>query len=616
MSGPLELVQTRLAILDTSNAGHQPMNTRDGRYTIIMNGEIYNYRALRRELGASVAFRSHTDTEVVLESFAKWGPQCFSMLDGMFALAIWDAQLETLTLARDPLGIKPLYVTEGDSGVMFASELKALLRQNHVRREIRTESIAEYLTFLWIPEPHTMFRDITKLPAGHYVQYQARKRAARQRYFDLRDWYHDKLHLSDTEAIDLVQQRLRESVKSQMASDVPLGAFFSGGLDSTTIVLEMAKASPFSVRTQTVGFSPEDQKFDIAPSDLKFSRRALSELPSNVAYGESIVTEGTLDLIPQVVRSLDDPIGDPAAISMLLISAASRTQATVMLSGMGAEELWGGYARYWATLSAIEHWGRVPPFIKRVARSLISHLPSSKPGPLMGTMRQAKKFLRAPNSSLAETFITFESYIDRHELPNALTPAWSEADPWERHLQVFREASDFEPLDQLAYVDALTFLPSLNLAYTDRMSMAASLEVRVPFLSRDLVRLAAQLPEHLRLRGRTGKYVLKVAAESMGVPAEVVWRKKSGFSAPVRSWMSRQNHPMVEELLRPDTLRQRGILNPDYVSRLRALHQSGQEDFGLQLYSYLVLEQWFRTYVDGNPCPLNEELGKVMIHGN
>lgn len=598
-AGRLELLQARLSILDPSPAGHQPMTTADGRYTIVLNGEIYNFRQLRRELSHYGTFRSHSDTEVVLQAFARWGTASFRMLDGMFALAIWDNVSGALTLARDPLGIKPLYVSESH-GLVFASELKALLAQPWISRRLRVQSVAEYLSFLWIPEPHTMFEDIEQLPAGHYAIYRAGRREARVRYFDLRDYYHRKLRLSESEALSLVSETLRQSVHSQMVSDVPIGAFFSGGLDSTYIIWEMAKAATSPVVTETVGFAQADYRYDIAPSDLRYARQLYPMLAYRIDYHETFVREPALDLFAEVVRLLDDPIGDPAAISMLMIARAAKPRATVMLSGMGAEELWGGYARYWATLSALAYWGKLAPSLQNLVRHVLASVPSSRPWPLMAGARQAKKYMRASGRDLADTFITFESYCPRQTLEEALMPAWRGADPWEHHRRLFSEAQGLEPLDQMSYVDALSFLPSLNLHYSDRASMASSVEVRVPFLSRSMIELACRLPSGLRLKGTTGKYMVRQAALTAGVPDNVVWRRKSGFGAPVRAWMSRQDHPVVERLLDPAVIRARGLLNADYVTRLRQLHRSGREDFGLELYSFMALEQWFRTYVDGD----------------
>lgn len=605
--GTLELLQTRLAILDVSTAGHQPMCTPDGRYTIVLNGEIYNYRTLRETLQRHVQFVSQTDTEVVLHGYAQWGSDVFSKLDGMFAIAIWDMQEETLVLARDPLGIKPLYVTHSPYGVTFASELKAILVQRAVNRSLRQESIAEYLSFLWIPEPHTMFREIEKLPAGSYSKYQGGKRQSFQAFYDLRRAYEKKLDLPEQEVVEAVQRTLTGSITAQMVSDVTIGAFYSGGLDSTTIVLEMAKASDRDVITETVGFRSRDQAYDIAPSDILYARKALKQLPANIDYHEIMIEQGSLDLLPEVVGMLDDPIGDPAAISTLLISRAVKSRATVMLSGMGAEELWGGYARYWATLSALNMWGRVSSSNQDVLRKWIRAFPSSRPWPMMGSVRQAKKFMRSDGKSLADTFTTFESYFSRNELDLLLSPAWRGGNPWQTHAQLFSSVSHLDPLDQMSYVDSRTFLPSLNLAYTDRASMAASIEVRVPFLSTDMVELSARLPSFQRVRGRVGKYIIRRAAERMGVPREVVWRKKSGFGAPVRAWMSRQVHPLIEELLSPDTIAHRGIFNSDYIQDMRRLNREGREDYALQLYSIMVLEQWFRCYIDGASPSFNAE---------
>ena len=599
--GTVSFAHTRLAILDLSPAAKQPMSTEDGRYTLVYNGEIYNFRALRRALEhRGTAFVSEGDTEVFLRGFEVWGQRLFEYVDGMYAAAIWDRSRQVLTLVRDPVGIKPLYYSLlPGGGVTFASELRAVLVQPGVSPAVRRESVAEYLSFLWVPEPYTMFQDIFKLAAGCLGEFSLGQAPRIERYWDLASLYRDKLPMGAQEAADAIGDCLARSVKEQLVSDVPLGVYFSGGLDSTAILSQALVNLGPNVTAETIGFAPRDQAFDIAPSDLTFARKASATLGSRLAYHDTVLDDSVLDLLPDVVEHLGDPIGDPATLSSWMIAHASRSRATVMLSGMGAEELWGGYARYWATLSALSTWGRLPSKSQELIRSVIYSRPL-RPGPMLPLLRQLRKFSKASGLSPVDTFLTYETYTSPFDLRTALTKDWFTDDPWASHKAAFAEVDDLDLVDQMAYVDTKQFLPALNLAYTDRMAMAASVEVRVPFLSTAMVELSARTPPRLRIQGRVGKYPLRHAAPHLDVPKEIAWRKKTGFGGPVRGWMSRQDHPIIQSTLSPDAVGERGVLNPSWVNRLRSEQLAGRDDHALLLFALTTLELWFRAYVDAS----------------
>lgn len=599
--GTISFVHTRLAILDLTAAARQPMRTEGGRFTLTYNGEIYNFRALRRELEQhGKTFVSDGDTEVFLKGFEFWGQRLFDKLDGMYAAAIWDRDHQVLTLVRDPLGIKPLYYAIlPDGGVTFASELRPILNQPGVSRTLRKESVAEYLSFLWIPEPHTMFRDIFKLPGGTVAEFSLGRPPRIERYWDLATLYRSKLAIGAEEAAQAIGDCLARSIQDQLVSDVPLGVYFSGGLDSTAILSQAALHLEPKVIAETIGFAPRDQALDIAPSDLAFARKASGTFGSRLDYHDTVLDDTVLNLLPDVVEHLGDPIGDPAALSSWMIAHASRPRATVMLSGMGAEELWGGYDRYWATLSALATWGRIPSRGQDLIRTAIYARPL-RPGPLLPVLRQLRKFSKASGLSAAETFLTYETYVSPRDLKIALTKDWYSDEPRASHETAFAEVQDLDLIDQMAYVDAKQFLPGLNLAYTDRMSMAASVEVRVPFLSKAMVEMAARMPSRLRIHGRIGKYPLRQASCRLGVPKEIAWRKKTGFGGPVRGWMTRQDHGIINSTLNPVVVADRGVLNPDWVSRLRSEQLAGRDDHALLLFALTTLELWFRVYVDAS----------------
>jgi asparagine synthase (glutamine-hydrolysing) len=593
-SVPAALGHRRLSILDTSSRGAQPMVHAD-RYWITYNGELYNFRELRSELRADgFRFRSDCDTEVLLAMYARYGEGMLSRLNGIFALAIWDIERDELFLARDRLGVKPLYHAEQDGALYFASELKALLPALRPP-SLRHTAIADYLTFLWVPDPGTLFDGIQQLPAGHCARYADGELTVRQ-YWDATFGVEDGV--SEASWAERVRGTTQAAIRRQMVSDVPLGSFLSGGLDSGAVVATMRSASP-RVTAYTVGFSEEDLAHEIVPDDLRYARRLGREL--GLDHRERVLSPEIVDLLPKLVWHMDEPIADPAAITTYLICAAARERLTVILSGMGADEIFAGYPRHLAA-QLTRPADRLPQAFRGAVRSsLDGRLTMGRPGRLRGPRRNLMKLLRGIDQPFMDRYLTYCSYYRSEELSALLSSELRgevrSHDARHMHREYMSHGEDEDWLNQLLYVDMKTFLPCLNLAYTDRMSMAASTEVRVPLLDDEVVGLAGRIPPRLKLRRMTRKYVLKRAMQGV-LPEEVIWRPKAGFGAPLRAWMGGELRPLIDDCLSPATVRDRGLFDPEAVRRLVRDNEAGTADNALRIWALVVLELWQRTFVD------------------
>ncbi|HEY0376021.1 MAG TPA: asparagine synthase (glutamine-hydrolyzing) [Pyrinomonadaceae bacterium] len=594
----------RLSIIDTSSAGHQPMLSEDGRFVLTFNGEIYNYLEIRKELEArGRRFRTGTDTEVLLAAFVEWGEESLPRLNGMFAFAIWDDAERKLTVARDRLGIKPLYYANvpaangAGASFIFASEVKAILATDLVERAIDPEALNQFLTFLWTPDPHTLFRGVKKLPPAHVLTWHKNEVKVRE-WWDVsfdeieegrgEEWWRERV----LETLDRV-------VRMEMVADVPLGSFLSGGIDSSSIVALMKNHSGGrKVSTYTIGIEAQDLRYDIIPDDVVWARRVNELLDTD--YHEIMLKPDVAELLPKLVYQMDEPAID-MAIPSYLVSRAARETLTVMLSGMGGDEVFAGYPRQMAMrlASALDP---VPGLIRRpLMKTVATMLPGGLPGKLTAPLRNAKKFARSAALDFENRYLGYGTYFtdDAKErlYSDALREAAREFDAYHYHRRYFARVRRATPLNRLLYVDLKTFLPCLNLTTTDKTSMAANLEVRVPFLNYELVELAARMPPSLKLRGLKRKYILKRAAERL-LPKDIVWRKKAGFGAPIRSWLRGPLRPMVEDLLSEETVRRRGLFDPREVRRIIDANLSGREDYNLQVFQLLTLELWQQTFID------------------
>jgi asparagine synthase (glutamine-hydrolysing) len=593
-SVPAALGHRRLSIIDPTPRGAQPMSYADGRYWITYNGELYNFKQLRKDLERDgFDFATETDTEVLLATYARYGADMLDRLNGIFAFAIWDTHRQTLFLARDRLGVKPLYYSNNDGVLAFASEVKALLPVIG-RPRMNTAALSEYLTFLWVPDPSTLFEGVMKLAPGHCATYDREGLTIRQ-WWDMRFAPEDG---REQDWASATREAVQSAVRRQMVSDVPLGSFLSGGLDSSAIVAEMAAAAG-SVSTYTIGFTKKDLEYDVVPDDVRYSREIAKAFP--IDYHERIVEPEVAELLPRLIWHMDEPIADPAAISAYLVCAAAREKLTVILSGMGGDEIFAGYPRHLAARLA-RTLNLLPAGMRRLAREQIeSHLTVGRPSRLRTHRRNLLKFVRSLEGSTQERYLTHSSYYQASELDSLLSGDVRAiaSDPFARHRQYLDNVQGEDWLNQLLYLDLKTFLPCLNLAYTDKMSMAASTEVRVPLLDDEVVALSARIPPGLKLRRTTRKYIFKQAMEGV-LPKSVIWRPKAGFTAPARAWLVGSLRPAVAELLSPASVQARGLFDPQAVQRLIAENERDEADHALRIWALLTLELWQRTFIDGD----------------
>lgn len=594
----------RLSILDLSPSGHMPMCNEGRSIWITYNGEIYNFAELRRELeGKRHRFNSQTDTEVVLHLYEEEGPECVKRLNGMFAFGICDLRSgkPVLFVARDHFGIKPFYYTQQGSAFAFASEIKALLQAPGIEAQLDMYSLHQYLTFLWVPDPKTMFRGIFKLPAGHYGIFRDGSLEITQ-YWDLTLPPADaQFPRSESELADEIRERLRHSVKAQMVSDVPIGAFLSAGLDSSTIVALMSEAAR-DVRTYTITFPDKYRVGETTLDDPAVPARLAKFLGCE---NQRIVVEpDVVELLPKLTWHMDEPTADPAIITAYLVCREARKNASVLLSGVGGDELFAGYRKYYAHYWA-ESYNRVPAGIRHSINSSLLQLPGLRGTAAKGAMRLAKKMARSASLPRADRFVKNCTYLDADQksalYPPALAAELAGTDPAEPHRACFERVRQSDFLNQMLYLDTKIFMTSLNLTYNDKMSMASSVEVRVPFLDRELAEFVAwNVPPNMKLRGflrPTTKYILRKSMEDV-LPAEVLRQPKAGFAAPVDYWLANDLREMSDDLLSESQLRQRGLLRPEAVRRFVEEHRSGAQDWSMQIWQFLTLELWMQTFID------------------
>jgi len=610
----------RLAILDLSADGHMPMCNEDRTIWITYNGEIYNFADLRRELESKGhRFTSHTDTEVILHLYEQDGADCVKRLNGMFAFAICDLRSGTPTLfmARDHFGVKPFYYFQDGNCFAFASEIKALLQVDGIRAELDPESLHQFLTFLWVPDPKTMFRGILKLPAGHYAVWRKGELKLTQ-YWDLTFPPADQAYAhSEADLAHEIRERFGRSVRAQMVSDVPIGAFLSAGLDSSSIVAMMCQAESGHavhqpVRTYTISFP---RKYRVGETTLddpevatRFARRMGCE-------NQRIVVEPDVtDLLPRLTWHMDEPTADPAIITAYLVCREARKQATVLLSGVGGDELFAGYrkhvAHYWALT-----YRRIPSALRKTFEAAVAALPSLRGTPLKGKVRLAKKMARSASLGAVDRFITDCTYLDDAQKSGLYSSEFhaqaTASDPAHAHRTAFEGVSSADFLHQMLYLDTKIFMTSLNLTYNDKMSMASSVEVRVPFLDRELAEFVAwNVPPQLKLKGffaPTTKYIFRQAMLDV-LPREVLQQPKAGFAAPVDYWLAHDLKEMVDDLLSAAQVRKRGLFRPEAVRRFVSEQRSGRQDWSMQIWQFLTLELWMQIFLEGGARNFESEL--------
>ncbi|HEX3741952.1 MAG TPA: asparagine synthase (glutamine-hydrolyzing) [Terriglobales bacterium] len=596
----------RLSILDLSASGRMPMSNEDGKVWITYNGEIYNAPTLRRELEAKGhQFKSHTDTEVIIHLYEEEGMDCVRQLNGMFAFAICDLREShpQMFMARDHFGIKPFYYICRNGGLAFASEAKALLEVPGVDAKIDLRALDQYLTFLWVPEPKTLFEGIFKLPAGHSATFRDGELKISQ-YWDLSfPPVEHEFRRSEDSLIEEVRDRFERSVEQQMISDVPVGAFLSAGLDSSAIVSAMARTAKKPLRTYTVTFPEKYRKGENTLDDPRVPARLARHM--GCENQQIVVEPDVANLLPKLCWHMDEPMADPAIIASYLVCREASRDVTVLLSGVGGDELFAGYRKY-----AAHYWGRIyekiPPAIRRMATSAIERVPNLRGSKFKGPVRLAKKMLRSAALPAESRFIRNCTYLDGEQRASFyLSDVRDELGDYEAncsHAATFAKTSHADFLNQMLYLDTKLFMTSLNLNYNDKMSMACSVEVRVPFLDHELAEFVAwNVPPDLKLNGFFSLATKDIFRKAMrgSLPPEVLRQPKAGFAAPTDYWLANDLQEMTDDLLADSTVRARGFFRPEAVQKLICEHRSGSHDWSMQIWQFLTLELWMQNFMDG-----------------
>jgi len=591
--GPIGLGHRRLSVIDLSAAGRQPMCNEDGSLWIVFNGEIYNFQELRLELEQQgYRFRSRTDTEVLLNLYHRDGVACLDRLRGMFAFAIWDVHRRELFLARDRVGKKPLCYHADAYGITFGSEIKAVLQDPEVDREPDPVAIHHYLTYQCVPAPLCAFQGVHKLLPGHYL-------LARDGHFEVhRYWklsHRPKLAArTERERRDLeieLLERLDEATALRMVSDVPLGAFLSGGVDSSAVVALMSDRSSTPVRTFSIGFE------DDAHNELAYARKVAAHFGTD--HTEFIVRPDALEVLPQLVWHFDEPFADASAIPTWYLSRLARERATVVLNGDGGDESFAGYDRYVANRAAARLAPLQPLLGSRAFRRALDLLPhgASSASARWRLKRFVQQLGRDPQARNAAWLAQFD-LDSKRQLYSAAFRQWAGPRDAEEMLYArFREAEADNFTDASLYADITTYLPDTLLVKMDITSMAHGLEARSPFLDHEFMEFAALLPEDMKLDGRKTKVALKGALRGV-LPAEVLNRRKMGFNAPVERWLRRELKELSYDLLLSMRARGRGYFQPRFVERMLREHSEGTRNWHTQIWNLMMLESWHRTFMD------------------
>lgn len=596
------LAHQRLAIIDLSKEGRQPMTVCcDGcgvtahlpaqkRLWLIYNGELYNYRELRTALiQKGHTFQTQTDSEVLLHLYAAEGPAFLTRLNGMFAFALYDGRTTpTVLLARDGLGIKPLYYANTAQGFLFASELKALLACHEVDRALDLTAIHYYLSYLWCPAPLSPLQSIKKLSPGEALMIQETKIVKRWYFYDL-PYHQQKSRQTVAEMTEELIDRLQTAVTRQLMSDVPVGAFLSGGLDSSAIVAMMRKQQPQqSIRCYSVGFADGDY-LDGSPADLPYAKQVAQHL--NVDLTVLTLQPDMIQQLERMLYHLDEPQADPAPINALFIAeAAARDGIKVLLSGAGGDDIFSGYRRHYA-LQTEYLWSWLPQSIRRGIKKFSACLPTQSS--LLRRFAKLGAHMDLPKDRRLASYFLWGTDVFRRNLYHpdmrATLSTTDTLQPLLHSLQ--RIPSSLSALDKMLYLEGKHFLADHNLNYTDKVSMAAGVEVRVPLLDPDLVAFAARIPSRFKQKGRIGKFIFKKAMEPY-LPNPVIYRPKTGFGAPLRYWLHHQLRPMLHEVLSETRLKQRGLFDPKAVQQLIQQDFAGKIDGSYTIFSVLCIELW------------------------
>jgi asparagine synthase (glutamine-hydrolysing) len=583
----VQLGHRRLSIIDLSTSADQPLSKHG--LTLVYNGELYNYQELRAELIArGVGFITKSDTEVVLEAWRQWGPDALRRFRGMFAFGLLDEKSGELVLARDPLGIKPLYYLPRGDGVIFASELKALVSATGSELRIEPGALVASMLYYWIPEQRCAIDGVQKLPGGSWARFRPDGTSSVHQYWNVAEVAAQAAAGPPADLAAVIEA----SITAHMVSDVPVSSFLSGGLDSSIITVLAHQADP-GIDAYTITFRAQDQRLEAMPDDAVYARKVAARY--GIDLHEIEISPDIVSMLPRIVDVLDEPIGDPAAINTLLMCDAARERGVkVILSGMGADELFGGYRKHLACVLA-GNYGRLPALPRAAVRTAVNRMPVSARGRGLRYSRWAKRFLTFAELPEEPRFRRSYTMYDPDELAGLVNPELGGYvdQVVAEHSELYNDNSLTDEVNRMCLADARMFLPGLNLSYTDRSSMAASVEVRVPFVDPVVAQAAFSIEGSAKIHRRQGKLALKKVAERW-LPDEIVYRPKASFSAPLRAWVRGDLQEVIQDVLVGGELVESGIIRRDALAGLIADEHAGREDRSKQIWQLLTLELWYR----------------------
>jgi asparagine synthase (glutamine-hydrolysing) len=583
------LAMRRLAIIDLKG-GQQPIFNQDKTKAIVFNGEIYNFQELRADLeNNGHQFYTNSDTEIIVHLYDRYGVDCVQHLRGMFVFAIWDGKEKSLFIARDRVGKKPLLYSHQPNGdLIFGSEFQALLQHPAVSREVDYEAIHHYLSYLCVPAPLTAFKQIRKLEPGHWLMWKNGE-VKTHRYW-LPD-FHSKIKISEQEAEEETLRLLREATKMRMISEVPLGAFLSGGVDSSTVVALMAEASEKPVKTFSIGFEEEDF------SELKYAKIVAEHIGAE--HHEFIVKPNAIEILPTLVEHYGEPYADSSAIPTYYVSKETRKHVTVALNGDGGDESFAGYERYLA-MRLSEKYHKVPAILRKgLIETAVNLIPTSELK--RSRARDLKRFVKAASLPKVERYLRWVGAIDKETKNSLYTENFRNQvksfDSAQFLKQWFDKSNGSGIVDATMFTDQMTYLPNDLLVKVDIASMANSLEARSPLLDHKVIEFAASLPESIKLKGAENKSLLKKVGSRL-VPREILYRKKMGFGVPITHWLRGELKDFLRENLLSEQFAKRGIIDKNAVEKLVNEHISAEKDNVWQLWTLLMLELWFQKFID------------------
>jgi len=590
IKGAIGLGHRRLSIIDLSPLAYQPMSNEDGTIWIVYNGEIYNFIDLREDLiKKGHVFRSKSDTEAIIHSYEEYGIECLKYLRGMFAFALWDEKDRSLFIARDRVGKKPLYYLHSQNAFVFASEIKSILQDESFLRKPDHTAIHHYLTYQYVPSPWTAFEGIKKLPPAHYLVLR-NGQVEIKRYWKLS--YLPKHRMKEEDLGDEIIERLRESVRIRLISDVPLGAFLSGGIDSSAIVALMSGIMDEPVKTFSIGFK------ETAYNELHYARMVAERFRTN--HVEFVVEPKAIDIIDKLIWHYNEPFADPSAIPTYYVSKLAREHVTVVLNGDGGDENFAGYGRYAANEFSRMMHRFFPPSVAKAVLPLVMILPHGKdPTNFFWRLKRfLQEYVKTPELRNGHWLCHFTTEMKNDLYEGDFLKQFSHVDSFDLLLDKYKEAEADSFLDKTLYADVMMYLPDDLLVKVDVASMANSLEARSPFLDHEFMEFAAKIPSELKLKGRTTKYVLKESLKGI-LPDEVLYREKMGFGVPIDHWFRNELKDMAYDIILGERARSRGYFKTSALKKILDEHSSYKWNWHYHIWNLLMLELWHRMFIDG-----------------